>query len=69
MKERKGIEMIKDVPLTAIFVNDQDAARFSCNRNRMNSKSFRKASYDDSVIRILWEEFRKEDWPRCCATP
>jgi catechol 2,3-dioxygenase-like lactoylglutathione lyase family enzyme len=26
MKERKGIEMIKDVPLTGIFVNDQDAA-------------------------------------------
>ena len=26
MKERKGIEMIKDVPLTGIFVNDQEAA-------------------------------------------
>src|SRR5215204_5794604 len=26
MKERKGTEMIKDVPLTGIFVNDQDAA-------------------------------------------
>jgi uncharacterized protein (TIGR02246 family) len=25
-KERKGTEMIKDVPLTGIFVNDQDAA-------------------------------------------
>jgi hypothetical protein len=32
MKERKGTEMIKNVPLTGIF-----------------------------VIRILWEEFRKED--------
>ena len=26
MKERKGTEMIKDVPLTGIFVNDQEAA-------------------------------------------
>jgi catechol 2,3-dioxygenase-like lactoylglutathione lyase family enzyme len=26
MKERKGIEMIKVVPLTGIFVNDQEAA-------------------------------------------
>jgi catechol 2,3-dioxygenase-like lactoylglutathione lyase family enzyme len=26
MKERKGTEMIKDVPLTGIFVNDQQAA-------------------------------------------
>jgi hypothetical protein len=26
MKERKGIEMIKDVPLTGIFVNDQDGS-------------------------------------------
>jgi catechol 2,3-dioxygenase-like lactoylglutathione lyase family enzyme len=25
-KERKGTEMIKDVPLTGIFVNDQEAA-------------------------------------------
>jgi catechol 2,3-dioxygenase-like lactoylglutathione lyase family enzyme len=25
-KERKGTELIKDVPLTGIFVNDQDAA-------------------------------------------
>src|SRR5918994_3456456 len=26
MKERKGTEMIKDVPLTGVFVNDQEAA-------------------------------------------
>jgi catechol 2,3-dioxygenase-like lactoylglutathione lyase family enzyme len=25
-KERKGTEMIKDVPLTGIFINDQEAA-------------------------------------------
>ena len=52
MKERKGIEMIKDVPLTGIFVNDQDAA-LDFYTNKLGLEIIQDEPYGESGARWI----------------
>jgi catechol 2,3-dioxygenase-like lactoylglutathione lyase family enzyme len=58
MKERKGIEMIKDVPLTGIFVNDQDAA-LDFYTNKLGLELIQDEPYGESGARWI------KNWARC----
>ena len=71
MKERKGTEMIKDVSLTGIFVNDQEAA-LDFYTNKLGLEMIQDEPYGESGarwitvspaqmrIRILLKEAEKE---------
>src|ERR671915_2321811 len=48
MKERKGTEMIKDVPLTGIFVNDQEAA-LDFYTNKLGLKKLQDEPYGEGA--------------------
>jgi catechol 2,3-dioxygenase-like lactoylglutathione lyase family enzyme len=52
MKERKGTEMIKDVPLTGIFVNDQDAA-LDFYTNKLGLEMIQDEPYGESGARWI----------------
>ena len=52
MKERKGTEMIKDVPLTGIFVNDQEAA-LDFYTNKLGLEMIQDEPYGDSGARWI----------------
>ena len=52
MKERKGIEMIKDVPLTGIFVNDQDTA-LHFYTNKLGLQKIQDEPYGESGARWI----------------
>jgi catechol 2,3-dioxygenase-like lactoylglutathione lyase family enzyme len=52
MKERKGIEMIKDVPLTGIFVNDQEAA-LDFYTNKLGLEMIQDEPYGESGARWI----------------
>jgi catechol 2,3-dioxygenase-like lactoylglutathione lyase family enzyme len=52
MKERKGTEMIKDVPLTGIFVNDQEAA-LDFYTNKLGLKMIQDEPYGESGARWI----------------
>lgn len=49
-KERKGTEMIKDVPLTGIFVNDQEAA-LDFYMNKLGLEKVQDEPYGESGAR------------------
>jgi catechol 2,3-dioxygenase-like lactoylglutathione lyase family enzyme len=51
-KERKGTEMIKDVPLTGIFVNDQEAA-LDFYTNKLGLEMIQDEPYGDSGARWI----------------
>jgi catechol 2,3-dioxygenase-like lactoylglutathione lyase family enzyme len=70
MKERKGTEMIKDVPLTGIFVNDQEAA-LDFYTNKLGLEMIQDEPYGEGArwitvspaemrIRIVLKEAEKE---------
>src|SRR5918995_1569945 len=48
MKERKGTEMINDVPLTGIFVNDQEAA-LDFYTNKLGLEKIQDEPYGESA--------------------
>ena len=52
MKERKGTEMIKDVPLTGIFVNDQEAA-LDFYTNKLGLQKVQDEPYGESGARWI----------------
>ena len=52
MKERKGTEMIKDVPLTGIFVNDQEAA-LDFYTNKLGLEMIQDEPYGESGARWI----------------
>ena len=52
MKERKGTEMIKDVPLTGIFVNDQEAA-LDFYTNKLGLEKIQDEPYGESGARWI----------------
>ena len=52
MKERKGTEMIKDVPLTGIFVNDQEAA-LDFYTNKLGLRKTQDEPYGESGARWI----------------
>ena len=52
MKDRKGTEMIKDVPLTGIFVNDQEAA-LDFYTNKLGLEMIQDEPYGESGARWI----------------
>ena len=52
MKERKGTEMIKDVSLTGIFVNDQEAA-LDFYTNKLGLEKIQDEPYGESGARWI----------------
>ena len=51
-KDRKGTEMIKDVPLTGIFVNDQEAA-LDFYTNKLGLEKIQDEPYGESGARWI----------------